>query len=64
MHTLHLHQMDTQHTLEKNEDVIKVPISHFMKLMDACCTLHNCLENVNNCDCLNSIKEEDEKRKN
>jgi hypothetical protein len=32
-----------------------------MKLMDACCTLHNCLEDREGCDCLNSV-EEDEKR--
>jgi hypothetical protein len=43
------------------EEVVKVPISHFMKLMDACCTLHNCLEDREGCDCLNSV-EEDEKR--
>lgn len=45
------------------EEVVKVPISRFMKLMDACCTIHNCLENRDNCDCLNSIKEEDEQTK-
>ena len=41
------------------EDIVKVPISHFNKLMTACCEMHGCIKNPEECDCLNSVNEDD-----
>ena len=38
--------------------IVKVPQQHFNRLIESCCTIHNCENNLEKCECLNSIEEE------
>lgn len=39
-------------------DIIKVPIEHFERLIESCCILHRCDENLDKCVCFSSMEEE------
>ena len=44
--------------MDSNNNIIKVPLEHFERLIESCCILHRCDEHLENCECLKSIEDE------